>query len=183
MLPPPLIQAAPLLALTDDHPAPNGISHGSQASNQIAPSSKEEEPIPEKDEPKEKEKVKHEPPAVSSTSERVAVKDVIAAGKELMEAIKSRGASGPLKRPAAAKVKPTKVKVQKQSATKEAKAKTKAKKNTGKASISHEASRNQFMCRTGSSGPGQCFAIKYSKKKGDLEKAKKQAQKWLSDQR
>ena len=50
------------------------------------------------------------------------------------------------------------------------------------ASVSHEASRSQFMCRTGLSGPGQCFAIKYSQKKGDLEKAKKQAQKWLADQ-
>lgn len=58
-----------------------------------------------------------------------------------------------------------------------------------KASFSHEASRNQYLCRTGASGPGQSFAIKYgiAKSGKDYNKTNKQAHAeataWLKTQK
>ena len=48
----------------------------------------------------------------------------------------------------------------------------------------HEASRDQFMCRTGISGPGQTTAIQYDPKKpGSMAAAKAKAEKWLKAER
>ena len=202
MLPSPLAQASPLLALTDasSTASPNADSQNSEASNALVKASLE------KEEQRAEEPTKVEVPVVSSNSQTVAAKDAVTASNELLVAIKSRAArkkkaKAAAKKPSDAKTKPANVKVQKGSVTKKAtpaasskEAETKAEKKTASvsheassekkkmASVSHEASRSQFMCRTGLSGPGQCFAIKYSQKKGDLEKAKKQAQKWLADQ-
>jgi hypothetical protein len=46
--------------------------------------------------------------------------------------------------------------------------------------VGHEASRNQFMCRTGLPGKGQCTAIAYDPKaKGAMEAARVKADRWL----
>lgn len=47
----------------------------------------------------------------------------------------------------------------------------------------HEQSRHQYMCRSGLPGPGQNHAIQYNpKKKGDQDRAKKAAEKWLREE-
>ena len=49
--------------------------------------------------------------------------------------------------------------------------------------VGHEASRSQYMCRTGLPGKGQTKAIKYvSKEKGSQLKAKAAADQWLKEQ-
>lgn len=75
-------------------------------------------------------------------------------------------------------------KLQKSSATTEKSVK-KANPGTPRPSISHEASRSQFQCRTGKSGKGQNFAIKYGT--GYDHKTEKQgraaAEKWLQQKK
>lgn len=54
----------------------------------------------------------------------------------------------------------------------------------GAPSFSHERSRNQYLCRTGLSGPGQSHSIKYDpEKSGSEAKALRQAETWLRSQK
>jgi hypothetical protein len=48
--------------------------------------------------------------------------------------------------------------------------------------VGHEASRNQYMGRTGLPGKGQTKAFKYSDKKGSREMARQEADRWLAEQ-
>ena len=55
-----------------------------------------------------------------------------------------------------------------------------AKVEAKKPQVGHEASRNQFMCRTGLSGAGQTLAFRYDpSKRGSLEAAKVKSERWL----
>ena len=64
----------------------------------------------------------------------------------------------------------------------------KVEKQSGKSkckkpSFSVEWSRNQVMCRTGKTGPGQSKAIPFGNDSGCAKKAIKQAEKWLQEER
>lgn len=81
------------------------------------------------------------------------------------------------------KTEPGKIKKRKAAKVEAVKApKTKPAPLAKKPCYGHEASRNQYMCRTGGAGKGQTLAIKYNpKKRGDMEAAKSKADVWLKE--
>lgn len=194
-----------MFALTDDAPAvplprqeaPGG--HAGSSSSLQNPDPVEAPPVGKTAVDVQKEAAPRRKSVDEAAQAMVDAMNKKAAAKEAKDAkeAKEAAAQGKTKAKAKAKAKAKGENAKAEPAQKHEKVKAEAAKGTKRKAdikdepevkirnpqIGHEASRSQYLCRTGLGGKGQSVAFQYTKAKGSQQAAQAKADKWLANEK